>query len=208
MPVHCTQCYWIVMFSYVTENVKKSPPPHLSPPPPNWTRYWRTSCPYFHGRNRESFFWFLWSFLISVEGFHHWPVEPLGKIVQLFLYWGVPREGDDRQCSENIIGKFKHFLILRTFHMRSCLVDVCNVFVVGESKGRRWKPERIKIQRLGYRFSIGCKSIPYCMIFFMEITDIWQKSWDFFLRFLKSIRRYGFSYSLLVALNVFHLCFI
>jgi hypothetical protein len=72
--------------------------------------------------------------------------------------------------------------------MRSCLVDVCNVFVVGENKGRRWKPERIKIQRLGYRFSIGCKSIPYCMIFFMEIQTF-GKSLEIFLEIFKIHRK-------------------
>ena len=49
------------------------------------------------------------------------------------------------------------------------------------------------------------------MVFFVKITKIWHKSrvfWflDFFLRFIKSIGWYGFSYGFLVVLNVFHQC--
>ncbi len=49
--------------------------------------------------------------------------------------------------------------------------------------GQRWKSQRIKIYRLGYVI--------------LEITNIWQKSQDFwfaafFIRFIKSLGWYGF----------------
>ncbi len=50
------------------------------------------------------------------------------------------------------------------------------------------------------------------MVFFLEITNIWQKSQDiwfgFFVQVLKSIGWCGFSYGFLVVLNVFHQCFV
>jgi hypothetical protein len=51
------------------------------------------------------------------------------------------------------------------------------------------------------------------MVFFLEIKNTWQKSQDFwfakfFLKVLKSIGWYGFSYGFVVVLNVFHHCFL
>jgi hypothetical protein len=50
------------------------------------------------------------------------------------------------------------------------------------------------------------------MVFFLEITNIWQESRDFMfafsLRFLKSMGWYGFSYGFFVVLDVFHQCFV
>ncbi len=45
------------------------------------------------------------------------------------------------------------------------------------------------------------------MDFLLEFTKIRQKFVAFFLRFLKSIGRYGFSYGILVVLYLFHQCF-
>jgi hypothetical protein len=59
----------------------------------------------------------------------------------------------------------------------------------------------------------GSATLGQGMVFFLEITNVWQKSrdlWlvDFFVRFLKSIGWYGFSYRFLVVLNVFHQFFV
>jgi hypothetical protein len=42
------------------------------------------------------------------------------------------------------------------------------------------KSQRIKIHGLCYRFSIYLKSMSLDMVLVLEITNIWQKSWDFF----------------------------
>ncbi len=71
---------------------------------------------------------------------------------------------------------------------------------------QRWKSQRIKNHRLGYRFSYRISNpYPGVLLSFWN----WQKSrgfWfaDFFLKLLKSIGWYGFSYGFLVVLNLFH----
>jgi hypothetical protein len=49
-----------------------------------------------------------------------------------------------------------------------------------EKTALRWKTKRIKIHRLGFRFSMDFKTdtLGYRFLF-LEITHIWQKSPDF-----------------------------
>jgi hypothetical protein len=54
---------------------------------------------------------------------------------------------------------------------------------------------------------------PKVLAFFLEITNIWQKSRDFLLAdffsgFLRSKGWYGFSYGFLVVFNVLHQCIV
>jgi hypothetical protein len=73
----------------------------------------------------------------------------------------------------------------------------------------RWKSQRIKILQIFYRL---LNSYPSLWIFYWK-SQRFDKSLEtfgsqiFFLRFLKSIGWYGFSYGFFVVLNLFHLFF-
>ncbi len=76
----------------------------------------------------------------------------------------------------------------------------------------RWKSQRIKFHRLGYRFSVDLliHTVGYSFLFgnqkhLAKVSGLLVCG--FFLDILKSIGWYGFSYGFLVVLIVFHQCF-
>ncbi len=95
----------------------------FAPPPPHWSKYWRTLRPKFRKISRKKpnniSIRFLWPFSNHRKG-HHWPVEPLGKIVQLFLYRWVPRERDDRQRSARIFASCQLYTEHIVYKARIC----------------------------------------------------------------------------------------